>query len=675
MQALVSPNPTIGGNFGIALVNTGDVNGDGADDILVGTDEHGGSEGEIFVMSGADGSELMSITAPDPNVSGTLASFGSYVSKISDLGSCPGGATGQVCPNATVGAADGTPDMIVSALGVDVSFPDPEAGGAPATLEDAGRAYLIDGATGVILKKFQMPDADLDEQQDAPGGPKKPAFGRTVLNPSSQFGPTGGAAPPAAVLEGDLNGGGEPDFIVGASDYFETGATAHPDSDCASDPANECLQAGRVYVFYGENVVGSSSSDIGTPDATIKNPWAQADDLLTPVNSNRESMGYSVAPVGDIGKCNADPGVANVCPNASSTGTPDGLPDLVISSHRTDEFGMFDVGVALLLDGQDLSLLYTYHHPEPQPASIFAFTNYNQPAIGDVGSSATPDVYLPAMRQNNPFTGGGRGYLMNGAFKQGGSPNSISFATLNDPTPHPSEDFGTSSAGIGDVAGDTRNEILVGAYGPHNPGTFRDMVNDVHIFSALSEQALMSIRAPDGQPGAGFGNALAPMGDLNGDGALDIAVGAGLYDGAVGADQGRIYIFRSDLAAPTSTITRPDDGASYHRGNLLRFRGTATDGDGAGVAAVQVALRQRLTNGKCRWWNGSFFVPGACDVKRWRPAVGGETWRYDLPHALRASVGTNVRNYTLLSRARDEGGTLETDFDRGRNRNTFEVRR
>lgn len=547
-QRIDSPTPTIGGNFGIAMVNTGDVDADGEDDLLVGTDEHGGEEGTVFVLSGTDGSLIRTITAPDTGGTGTLESFGSYVGKLADIGSCPAATAGE-CDGTAIGAPDGVPDMLVAALGVDVTY----SGG---TLVDAGRAYVIDGATGAVLRRLQMPDADLVEQATAPGGAKKPAFGRTILNPSSEYGPTsdtgtGPSTPPDTVRMGDVSGDGTPDVIVGASDYFETGTTALPGSDCASSGSNQCLQAGRAYVFYGETIRSAAAEIDDAPDMVIKNRAAQADDLTTPVNFNRESMGYSVAPVGDLGRCNTSPGPGVFCPNANSTGTPDGRPDIALSSHRTDDFGMYDAGVVHLIDGRTGSVLYTYRHPEPQPASLFGFSNYNQPAVGDLGQSAAPDVYQAAMRQNNPYTGGGKGYAMNGAFKQGGSPNSISFSTMIDPTPHPSEDFGTSSAGVGNLVGvddglDGRNEVLIGAYGPHNPGTFNDFANDVHIFSALSEQPLQTIEAPDQQAGSGFGNALAPMDDLNDDGFMDFAVGAGLFDGTTGADQGRIYILRSD---------------------------------------------------------------------------------------------------------------------------------
>lgn len=625
VQKIDSPNATAGGDFGIAMVSPGDLNGDGEQDIVIGTDEHGGSVGQIFEISGADGSTIRTINAPDldaANPAGnTLPSFGSFVGGLPDLGSCTGGAAGVTCPQNPIGDGDGVPEILVTALGVDVSFTDPDPPNSTVTLVDAGRAYVIDGATGAILKRIQLPVADLDDQLDAPGGAKKPAFGRTILSPTSQFG-TGNAAPASQVQMGDVTNGGSGDFIVGASDYFETGATASDDSECGNasggdNPLVECLQAGRAYMFEGEDVAGQNPSTIlDAPLYTVKNPWAQADDPNTPVNTNRESMGYSVSPVGDLGRCgavspvdpNGDPALGgDICTNVNSTGTADGRPDIALSSHRTDEFGMFDVGVFMLLDGTNGSVLYTYHHPEPQPASLFAFSNYNQPAIGDVGQSTAPDIYQAAMRQNNPYTGGGKGYVMNGAFKQGGSPNSISFSTMVDPTPHPSEDFGTSSGGIGNVFGDSRNEILIGAYGPHNPGTNPDVINDVHIFDPIHEVPLQTIPAPDEQPGLGFGTSLAPLEDLNEDGFADFAVGAGLFNGtatgggcpappALCSDTGRVYIFRSNDAA-----TSPGPGTVVAQ---------------AGRTITLSASKRRLPRGKRFRLSGALrspVDPGSCE--------------------------------------------------------------
>ena len=206
-------------------------------------------------------------------------------------------------------------------------------------------------------------------------------------------------------------------------------------------------------------------------------------------------------------------------------------PDIALSSHRTDDFGMFDAGVFMLLDGANGSVLYTYHHPEPQPASLFAFSNYNQPAFGDLGQSTAPDIYQAAMRQNNPYTGRRQGYVMNGAFKQGGSPNSISFSTIVDPTPHPSRGLRHLLGRDRDVFGDSRNELLIGAYGPHNPGTNLDVINDVHIFDPIHEGPPADDSSAGSAAWSRLRTSLAPLGDLNEDGFLDFAVGAGLFDG------------------------------------------------------------------------------------------------------------------------------------------------
>src|SRR5690349_19469259 len=88
VQKIDSPNVTVGGDFGIAMVSPGDLNGDGKADIVIGTDEHGGSAGTIFELSGADGSTIRTISSPDAaGDTGTLPSFGSYVGGLADMGS------------------------------------------------------------------------------------------------------------------------------------------------------------------------------------------------------------------------------------------------------------------------------------------------------------------------------------------------------------------------------------------------------------------------------------------------------------------------------------------------------------------------------------------------------------------------------------------------------------
>src|SRR5262245_37634996 len=134
LQKIDSPNITNGGDFGIAMVSPGDLNYDRKNDIVIGTDEHGGSAGTIFELSGADGSLIRSISSPDGSGDlGTLPSFGSYVGGLPDIGRCtsnPG--AGNNCPAVDVATTpDGTPEVLVSALGQDV-------GG----VQDIGRGYV-----------------------------------------------------------------------------------------------------------------------------------------------------------------------------------------------------------------------------------------------------------------------------------------------------------------------------------------------------------------------------------------------------------------------------------------------------------------------------------------------------------------------------------------------------
>lgn len=579
VQRIENPTPAINERFGDGLVNGGDVNGDGEEDLLVGIDEHATITGEVFVFSGADGSLIRRIPAPDPDPGGAgdnPDAFGTFVGKIADIVACPGAAgrgdaPGQNCTatQAEMDAGDGVPDHLASAVGVDIVDGD-----------DMGVVYVLDGATGTVVKRIRMPVADRAEQaENSPTASQGGAFGRTVLSPSGQppcegFGGVrfdiGGVDQNACdypagsfVARGDVDGGGRPDIGVGASDFTDGTVGANPAANPNCTTAN-CFQTGRYFVYRGEDLLGlSPATPLETTLYTIKNPAVQ-DDLAT-INSrfHREAMGYSVAPVGDLGSCLTTTPIAAgddpdsyLCTNTANTTAPDGRPDIVVSSHRVDAAGLGDVGLAFVIDGPTGRVLDVLNHPQPAQTSIFAFSNYNQPALGDAGSNVTPDIYQGAMIQDVQFRAQGRGWVLNGDFRFGGA-NHAHIAVLDDPTPNKIGNFSTSSAGVGNVSGDSRHELAIGAYGPHAPQIVENVISDVHIFSPLTEQALQTIADPDQQPGAGFGRALAPMGDLNDDGFLDYAVGAGGYDpgepvtcspctGPPSPGQGRIYLLRSD---------------------------------------------------------------------------------------------------------------------------------
>jgi Calx-beta domain len=127
-----------------------------------------------------------------------------------------------------------------------------------------------------------------------------------------------------------------------------------------------------------------------------------------------------------------------------------------------------------------------------------------------------------------------------------------------------------------------------------------------------------------------------------------------------------------DTTAPTSRITKPDQGVAYRAGRLRVLKGTAEDA--SGIDQVEIALRMTRTNGSCRWFTGTRFASAACSAKRWRDASGGEDWTYRLDDPLPKSVRTAVRHYTLYSRATDAASNVESTFQSSRNANRFEIR-
>jgi hypothetical protein len=573
LQRVDSPAPTANGNFGRSLAVVGDVNGDGEQDMLVGNDKHGTRAGQVFVISGEDGSLIRELQRPDTDITGAgrPSGFGAAVGKIgfnqtagpfNDIGSCAlgdGSDPDAYCDNATVGAPDGIPDLLATASGVDVNA----ATGVidPTLNNDLGVAYVFDGRTGALLRKLMMPAVDR-QMEVALGG--DPRYGRAALSPSGLFPCAGhagiGTCPdvPGPVAAGDVNGGGVADVIVAATDFDETPANSHPLSPCASSGAVACPSSGRVYVYYGEAVAGSAPSTVDdTPDQTITDLYSKPD--------GGSRVGTTLTPVGDLGRCATTPAPApgSICPGPSRGA--DGRADYVSAGPDFDAYGFNGSGMVQLIDGMTGTILRQFDNPEPQPVSAMGLAQNGliQPAFGDLGQSASWDFLVPSTHQNVGGTAVGRAHVINGDLR--GRERFIPFAQLNDPTPNSSGNFGASAAGLGQVD-DTSptNEVMVGAIGPHAPGTNRNVINDVHMFRTVDEAVLQSFPDPVQEPGSGFGEGVAPLGDLNEDGFLDFAIAGGGYDLPAGSacasgcdNAGRIYIYRSDNSPAPVPVPPP----------------------------------------------------------------------------------------------------------------------
>ena len=550
VQRVDSPAPAQAAGFGGGLSAIGDLNADGKDDFAVGQNAGSpGGNGQVFVFSGATGGLIDTIVAPDPGGAGTASAlFGvPFVDRLPDIGSCPGRTTGQLCTN-PIAPKDGVPELLIGARGVDV-------GG----FNDIGRAYVYDGATRALMKRIDMPPGDRTPSAISSGGTW---YGRVVYSPgglppcAGNLGVGGCATVPAGVALGDVDGGGAPDIVVGASRYTESPATAMPGSHCANAaPGATCVGAGRAYVYRGEDVAGSNPGvTLETALRILRNPGAQADDpTVFDVTARRELFANAIVAVGDVGSCTT-PAIpaGDRCPATGISTTLDGRPEVLVSGFRVDlpmnapDGSMPDAGVNWLYDGATGAILTTYHHPEPQAGATFGTGIAGLP-VGDLGGDTTrADVYLPAVTQNGRYKGQGRGYVMSGDLNAFTS--TLNFALLDDPTPAPGGNFGAGYTALGDIVtqpGRFRNELLVGAGHLGEPGN-AELVNDIHVFDPLKGDVLQTISDPDAEPGSRFGADMATLGDLNGDGFVDLVTSALAWDGPAGVAQGRIYILRSD---------------------------------------------------------------------------------------------------------------------------------
>jgi len=332
---------------------------------------------------------------------------------------------------------------------------------------------------------------------------------------------------------GDVNGDGVTDLLVGAPFQILGGN----------------LNQGRAFVFSGAN---------RSLLVTLDHPAPQGLALF----------GSAVAGAGDVNR--------------------DGRADLLVGAPGQRVGGRADQGQAYVLSGADGRLLLTFDNPIPQAEAAFGAA---VAGAGDVNGDGAPDLLVGAPEQDvGSRSNQGQAFVFSGA-------DASLLRTLDDPDPRSSGRLGSAVAGAGDVNGDGAPDLLVG-------NSFGAVVL---VFSGADGSVLRTLDRPP--PNArSFGRAVAGIGDVNGDGAPDLLVGAPNADAGGEADQGRAFVFSGADASLLRTLDLPFPQFGAHLGSAV---GAAGDVNGDGASDLLVGAPGRTVAGGVQ---GQAFVFSGTDA-------------------------------------------------------------
>jgi hypothetical protein len=295
---------------------------------------------------------------------------------------------------------------------------------------------------------------------------------------------------------------------------------------------------GAAYVVFGGTTGTVDTAALGDDGFTIVGPTRQ-----------RDRLGISVAGAGDV--------------------DGDGLADLLIGADGVNNAatGPRAGGAAVVFGSASTARVYT----DPAAASgQSVFTCANEGPITDPGTCGAETR---------------RGYWIDGAVNQ--------------------DSTGYSVAGIGDVDGDDVPDMALGAYGfdTANPtgGTFSGAgaTYVVHGDPDAVTVPLATLPADGGYRidgtlnGDRFGRQVAALGDVDGNGTADVAIGADFAkrpDAATGDQNGEVTVALMGRLAATVAVTGP---ASAQVGDEVTFTATMAQpaAGGTEVATGTVAFR------------------------------------------------------------------------------------
>lgn len=410
---------------GQKVASAGDVDGDGLGDFLVssaGNDEAGDRAGKAYLVLGAslDGRRARSLGTADYAFTGEQAS--DSVISVASAGDVDGDGLDDILVGANnggqltgkgyliLGASLGDSSVIDLGL-ADYSFVEEVAGDSPGYAVASAGDVDGDGLADILLGAYYS---------DGGGW----SSGKAYLF----LGASLGSERALNLANADYAFVGEEGCMAG----FSVSSAGDLDGDGGDDILVGSIGCGTVDVVLASSLGSSPTIDLSLADYSFD---AETDD---------DMVGWTATTAGDV--------------------DGDGLADLLIGGHGHDAYA----GRAYLVLGANLTSLgrrdlslsdYIF---DAENAGDFAGSGLS--GAGDVDADGLDDILIGAYPNSEGGAGAGKAYLVLGSSLGDVSTRSLSLADYAFVGEAAYDGAGIHVSGAGDVDGDGRDDVLIGAF-------------------------------------------------------------------------------------------------------------------------------------------------------------------------------------------------------------------
>ena len=305
----------------------------------------------------------------------------------------------------------------------------------------------------------------------------------------------------------------------------------------------------------------------------------------------------------------------------------DGRVEVVVGAPGADANGRDASGSAFVLYGREtpgaLSLFSVTAGIEPgiriDGANVLDRAGNAVAGAGDVNGDGRPDVIVGAPgASNNARSSSGSAYVVFGPSTSG----HVDLGSLGDrgfriDGAAEYDALGGSVAGVGDVNGDKRADVLVGAR--YATGSGRHLAGSAYVVFGSASTATVDLaslgdrgfRIVGAESYDFLGSSLAGVGDVNGDDKADLLVGASAADPKGRSEAGAAYlVFGASSNATVDVATLGARGIRIAGATTPECVGSAVSsaGDVDGDGKVDVALGASCAHANDRLGSGSAYV-------------------------------------------------------------------